>query len=105
VADEPQFREQWARFLRRGAAPRDAANLLRMYREADVRHVLPAIDASALILHRSGDRLTPVAGGRRLAELIPGARFEEIAKARHLPNVEHPDAFNRLMLGWLGNHR
>ena len=84
VADDPDFREQWARILRRGAAPRDAGNLLRMYREADVRHVFPAINAPTLVLHRTGDRLTPIAGGRYIAEAIPGARFVELPGNDHL---------------------
>ena len=27
--------------------------------------------------------------------------MREIADARHFPNVEHPDVFNRIMLNWL----
>jgi 3-oxoadipate enol-lactonase len=47
------------------------------------------------------DAGTPAADNRKLAGLIPGARYEEIAGMRHFPNVEAPDAFNRIMLGWL----
>ena len=36
---------------------------------------------------------------------FPAARYEEIADARHFPNVEHPDTFNRIMLGWLNAQR
>ena len=32
-------------------------------------------------------------------------RYEGIAKARHLPNVERPEAFNRIMLSWLAANR
>ena len=34
---------------------------------------------------------------------MPGARYELIADAKHFPNVEDPEAFNRLMMGWLGS--
>ena len=44
---------------------------------------------------------TPAVDNRRIASLVPGARYEEIAGMRHFPNVEAPDAFNRIMLGWL----
>lgn len=88
MSQDPQFRENWARFLRRGAAPRDASNLIRMYREADVREALPAINAPTLVLHRTGDLLTPIAGGRVIAELIPGARFVELPGIDHLPIVD-----------------
>jgi 3-oxoadipate enol-lactonase len=48
-----------------------------------------------------GDAGTPPAENQRLAGLVPGGRYEEIADARHFPNVEHPDVFNRIMLNWL----
>jgi 3-oxoadipate enol-lactonase len=48
---------------------------------------------------------TPPAGNKRIAELIPGGRYEEIAAARHFPNVEQADAFNRVMMGWLSAQR
>jgi pimeloyl-ACP methyl ester carboxylesterase len=90
VADDPQFRESWGRFLRRGSSPHGAASLIRMYRELDVRDVLPAISVPTLVLHRSDDRLTSIAGGRYIADRIPGARFVELPGADHLMIVE-PD--------------
>src|SRR4051812_20226181 len=69
MADDSEFRRQWARFLRRGMAPGGAADLLRMYRDSDVRDVLPTIAAPALVLHRTRDRMCPIAGGRKIAEL------------------------------------
>jgi 3-oxoadipate enol-lactonase len=50
------------------------------------------------------DEGTPPAGNKRIAELVPGARYEEIANARHFPNVEQAETFNRIMLDWLGKH-
>jgi class 3 adenylate cyclase len=90
IADDPQFRDMWARFLRRGAAPRDAGNLIRLYRHADVRDILPAVTAPTLVLHRTGDRLSPIAAGRVIADLIPGARFVELPGDDHLATVD-PD--------------
>jgi class 3 adenylate cyclase len=43
-----------------------------------------------LVMHRSDDRLTPVRGGRCLAEGIPGARFVELAGEDHLLTID-PD--------------
>src|SRR4029450_13784210 len=40
-----------------------------------------------------------------IASKIPGGRYEGIAAARHLPNVERPDQFNRIMLSWLAANR
>lgn len=66
---------------------------------------LPTVKVPALVICGDDDQGTPVAGNKRIAELIPGGRYEEIAKARHFPNVERADAFNRIMMGWLDAHR
>jgi len=41
----------------------------------------------------------------RFAGLVPGARYEEIPGMKYFPNVEAPEAFNRIMLGWLEAHK
>jgi 3-oxoadipate enol-lactonase len=58
-----------------------------------------------LVVCGEEDAGTPVSENRRLAGLTPGARYEEIAGMRHFPNVEAPDPFNRIMLGWLDAQR
>lgn len=62
---------------------------------------LPQIRVPTLVVCGDDDPGTPPAENRRIAGLIPGARYEEIAAARHFPNVERPGAFNRLMTDWL----
>lgn len=62
---------------------------------------LPSVKVPVLTVCGSDDMGTPPAENRRIAELVPGGRYEEIANARHFPNVEHPDTFNRIMLDWL----
>ncbi|MFN2472273.1 MAG: alpha/beta fold hydrolase [Gaiellaceae bacterium] len=37
----------------------------------------------------------------KLAEEIPDARLETIARADHLPNLRRPDEFDRLVLEFL----
>ena len=66
---------------------------------------LPTVKTPTLVVCGADDQGTPPAGNKRIAELIPGGRYEEIANARHFPNVEHPDTFNRIMMGWLNAHR
>ena len=66
---------------------------------------LPSLRLPVLVVcgeHAAG---TPAAENRRLAGLVPGARYEEIPGMRHFPNVEAPAAFNKIMLGWLDAHR
>jgi 3-oxoadipate enol-lactonase len=66
---------------------------------------LPTVKAPTLVVCGADDEGTPASENRRLAGLVPGARYEEIPNARHFPNVEHPDTFNDIMMGWLRDHR
>jgi class 3 adenylate cyclase len=61
-----------------------------MNSQADVRDVLPAVQCSALVLHRTGDRDASVDEGRYIGAHIPGARFVELPGDDHVPFVD-PD--------------
>jgi alpha/beta hydrolase fold/Adenylate and Guanylate cyclase catalytic domain len=87
-----EFERWWGRLLRQGTSPAGAIALMDLYREMDVRAVLPAIDVPTLILHRDGDRMIPVAQGRYTAETIPGARYVELPGEDHLPFAGDLDA-------------
>lgn len=71
----------------------------------NVLSTLPSVNTPTLVVCGDSDTGTPPAGNRKIAELIPGARYQEIANARHVPNVEHPDTFNRIMVDWLSSRR
>jgi len=66
---------------------------------------LPSLRLPALVVCGADDPGTPASENRRLAELVPGGRYEEIPNARHFPNVERPDVFNRIMISWLEQHK
>jgi pimeloyl-ACP methyl ester carboxylesterase len=82
---DPSFRQWWGRYLRMGASPADAARIVRLTAEVDVRHVLPTIQIPALILHAVGDPTVDVRYSRYMAERIPGAKYIELPSADHLP--------------------
>lgn len=82
---DAEFERWWARLLRQGTSPAGATALMDLYREMDVRAILPAIDVPTLVLHRSGDRMIAVEQGRYLAEQISGARYVELSGEDHLP--------------------
>jgi 3-oxoadipate enol-lactonase len=71
----------------------------------DFEPKLPSLKVPTLVVCGAEDPGTPPAGNRRIAELVPGGRYEEIPATRHFPNVESPDAFNRIMMSWLGARR
>jgi 3-oxoadipate enol-lactonase len=67
----------------------------------DFRPLLPTITAPTLIVVGADDPGAPPGESRQIMELLKNGRYEEIAGARHLPNVEFPEVFNKLLLGWL----
>lgn len=71
----------------------------------DVLDQLPTITAPTLVVCGDGDTGTPPAGNRKIAELIPGARYAELENARHTPMIEYPELFSNLLLGWLEANR
>ena len=66
---------------------------------------LSSLRAPVLVVCGAEDPGTPASENRRLAGLVPAARYEEIPGMRHFPNVEAPDAFNRIMMSWLEQNR
>jgi pimeloyl-ACP methyl ester carboxylesterase/DNA-binding winged helix-turn-helix (wHTH) protein len=92
VADDPQFRQWWATYLRMGASPGAALALTQMNAEIDVRQVLPSIRVPTLVIHRSGDQCLKVEEGRYVADRIPGAKYVELPGRDHLPFVGDQDA-------------
>jgi 3-oxoadipate enol-lactonase len=88
-----------------GTTPAGYLGCVAAIRNFDFVARLPSLRLPVLVVCGSDDAGTPPEGNRQIASLVPGARYEEIADARHFPNVEHPDTFNRIMLGWLNAQR
>ena len=63
---------------------------------------LPSIRVPTLVI--VGDQDTPfLAPCEYIAKKIPGARLETIAGAGHSSNLDRPEAFNRILLDFLGS--
>lgn len=92
VANDPEFRNWWATYLRMGASPGAALALTQMNAEIDVRPVLPLIRVPTLVIHRSEDVCLKVEEGRYVADRIPGAKYVELPGRDHLPFVGDQDA-------------
>ena len=67
----------------------------------DLTGDLPSIAAPTLVLAGEEDPATPPEHGRRIAELIPGARFEVISPAAHIATIERPDLTTAMILRFL----
>ena len=67
----------------------------------DFTRELPSLRVPALALYGEDDAASSAEENERLAALIPGGRFVPFPGARHLPNVEAPERFNRILLDWI----
>lgn len=60
--------------------------------------LLKRVNVPTLVVWGAEDRIIPADSGRRISEAIPGSRLEIIAECGHLPHVEKPGEFSRLVL-------
>ncbi len=90
------FKRWWMTRARTAASPGSARDLVVMNSQADVRDVLPAIQAPTLVLHRRDDLDARVDEGRYIAGRIPGARFVELPGDTHVPMWEPDDLLDEI---------
>jgi len=73
-------------------------------------HAIPRIDATdrlkelhcpALVIVGEEDAGTPVSMARDIHAALPGAELAILRSASHLSNLEQPEEFNRVLLGFL----
>ncbi len=77
-AEDPRFREWYAKKTRSIAGPAAASAYFRAMFNADARSLLSAIHVPTLVLHRSRYAFMPISQGRYIAEHIDGARLVEL---------------------------
>jgi 3-oxoadipate enol-lactonase len=71
----------------------------------DPRADLASIKVPTLVVVGADDKLTPLDVAREIASEIPGAELAVIPDAGHLANIEQPDAFNGVLLGFLAKQQ
>jgi len=79
--------EQWRWFSelqRVTTSPETGARLLSTSATIDVTTLAPQVRAPTLVLHATGDAVAPFSQGRKLASLIPGARFVPLEGKNHI---------------------
>jgi len=62
---------------------------------------LPRVTNPTLIVWGREDRIVPVECGEQYRRLLPNAKLTVLERCGHLPPVEQPDAFARLVLDFL----
>ncbi|MEM9902758.1 MAG: alpha/beta fold hydrolase [Pseudomonadota bacterium] len=105
------FRPAWAAAhpeavtdFRRWRAAMDQNALFRAFRSGygvDLSRVVPAADRPTLVIAADEDAFCPLEDMRRMAEAIPGARFDVIEESGHMAPVEQPAAFEAALRQFL----
>ncbi len=72
--------------------------------EHDAWDLLPTITAPTLVLQGSDDPVCPPGNANLLAERIPGARLEMIAKGRHMFFIQFRQKVDKIVLDFLAQH-
>jgi pimeloyl-ACP methyl ester carboxylesterase len=85
LAGDERLLGWWERFQRLSASPGAIYAQEQVFRELDIRRLLPAINVPTLVLHRAQDMIEPVGAGRYLAREIAGADYVELLGADHFP--------------------
>jgi DNA-binding winged helix-turn-helix (wHTH) protein/pimeloyl-ACP methyl ester carboxylesterase len=83
--------EQWFDELQRvSTSPENAARLMRIDDDIDVRPLLSQVKTSTLVIHCDRDHAVVPERGRQLAANIPAARYVSLPSANHLMLAEEP---------------
>ncbi len=101
LASDPDIRRWFATDMHTATTPSGARSLQEMFKDIDIRAVLPTIHVPALVLHAQGDRVESIEEGRYLADRIAGARFVELPGDDHLPWGRDRAAIVREVEGFL----
>jgi 3-oxoadipate enol-lactonase len=91
------FYEAWRRVLA-SLSPDGLIAIASTLSRFDVTRQLASVRVPVLAVGGEHDQLAPPDQVRRIAELVPGGRYELIEAAAHLVNLERPEIFNRLLL-------
>ena len=67
------------------------------------RETVARIEARALVVHGTCDRLVPVEASRELVRSRPDWKLVELEETGHVPQLERPDEFVAAVETWLGS--
>lgn len=111
--DNPAFRQFWTTLCipdgnaeeiesfnelqRNSASPETASRIFEAIGDFDVSHLLPQLDLPVLSLHSRNDATVNFEEGRRLASMVPGAKFVPLESNDHLL-LKHEPAWGRFVL-------
>ena len=104
MVGDAAFAAWWTRSCRMALTPDGARTALLRRAGLDVRAQAAGVRVPTLVIHRTGDRVTPVEHGRWLADEIPGARLLELPGDDHLWWLPDPGDVADPILELAGEH-
>ena len=82
---------QWFNdLMRMTVSPENAVRLRHTMNQIDVSHLAPDVAVPTLVLHARDDAIVPFEEGRRMAAMIPGARFVALEGRNHVILEDEP---------------
>jgi pimeloyl-ACP methyl ester carboxylesterase len=87
------------------AGPRTLLRSIAHILRDDVRPILPSVRAPTLVVWGEGDTWVPLQHALQLRRAIPDASLVVLRGAAHMPMVDRPEAFNRLVLRFLSGEQ
>jgi pimeloyl-ACP methyl ester carboxylesterase len=98
---------EFAREYTHGADARDgflegARNIIEiLYQPERVREAIESVSVPTLLIHGELDRLVPLVAAQTVASMRPDWTFEALPHIGHVPMMEDPQGFTRIVVGWL----
>ncbi len=105
IPDASPEQMQWFNDLQRvSASPENAIRIREAYDDINICDDLPAVSVPTLVLHCRNDAAVPFEEGRRMAGMIPGAKFVPLEGQNHLILQDEPawPRFLEEVRGFLG---
>jgi pimeloyl-ACP methyl ester carboxylesterase len=96
-ADAPAAQVRFVEAMLAETDPRTMTGLLEALARVNLTGLLPSVDLPTLVTVGTHDRLTPPWHSRRLETRLPEARLVELARCGHMPMLERPKEFDRLL--------
>ena len=98
---DPALKETWHRIMSSTSPKGVAAALEALRNRSDFTPTLEHLDLPTLIVVGEQDVITPPAGARAMHAAVRGSVLEVIPVAGHVPPLEQPAAFGRVMRRFL----
>jgi len=105
LVGDSELAEWWRRLERGAASPAMARRYAELVVSANTTHVLRAVRAPTLVVHRRGDPIVPEAESREVSELIPGARLMVLDGEGTFPYMSDPGPLLDEVEDFLTGHR